>query len=260
MFVEYPSSDVRTPLAEPASPRPEDATSSFAREWRGRDVLYGLALAALGVFAAVAAIGGLVAIADLDDASLDAALVVATMLFELALGLAVFVLARARGISVRDVGFRRPRRWGPLVVAWLGAYMILSLYAVSLALLEALGVDISILEGGNALPVSDSVHIAVLVGLGISVVVLAPFCEELFFRSLVYGGLRQTRFPRVALPVSGVLFGAFHFALPVLIPFAMIGVLFAWANERTDSLWTSIAAHGAFNGLSFALAVSGVAQ
>jgi len=37
-------------------------------------------------------------------------------------------------------------------------------------------------------------------------------------------------------------------------------MLFAWAYRRTGSLWTPIAAHAIFNGMSFILSASGIAR
>jgi len=254
MFVEYPSTDLRT-APGPAHIDDSGRPRYEAPAWHGRDVAYGLALAAFSFFAIIGVVGFVIAMRDLEGARLDAALLTATMLLELSLGVIVLLLARARDLGWADIGFRRPERWGPLVVAWFGAYFILTLYSVALALLRELGVDTSGVEGGNTLPIESGDATALLVVLGISVVALAPFCEELFFRSLVYRGLKHGRSAARALVVSGLLFGAFHFSWSVLIPFAGIGVLFAWANERTGSLWTSIVAHALFNGLAFTISI-----
>ena len=51
--------------------------------------------------------------------------------------------------------------------------------------------------------------------------------------------------------LSGLLFSAFHVNLSVLLPFTLVGALFAWGFEASGSLWTSIAAHFLVNGLGF---------
>jgi hypothetical protein len=89
------------------------------------------------------------------------------------------------------------------------------------------------------------------------VVVVAPVAEELFFRGLIFRAL-VARVPLpVAYAVSGLVFAGFHLNVAVLVPFALIGVIFAWAFWNSGSLWTTIGAHAAVNGLSFAFAVAG---
>ena len=53
-----------------------------------------------------------------------------------------------------------------------------------------------------------------------------------------------------ALPISN---------LAVLIPFTVVGALFAWGFEASGSLWTSIAAHVLVNGLGFAATLAQLA-
>jgi membrane protease YdiL (CAAX protease family) len=61
----------------------------------------------------------------------------------------------------------------------------------------------------------------------------------------------------IAYMISGAVFALFHLNLSVIVPFALIGVIFAWAFWNSGSLWTTIGAHAAVNGLSFAFAVAG---
>jgi membrane protease YdiL (CAAX protease family) len=110
---------------------------------------------------------------------------------------------------------------------------------------------------GNTVPIDPADGGFVLLLLAIAVVGLAPLCEELFFRALLFRGLRGFWGLTPSLFASGVLFGAFHLNVGVLLPFTLIGVLFAWSNEQSGSIYTSIAAHGAVNSLSFVLTASG---
>jgi membrane protease YdiL (CAAX protease family) len=176
------------------------------------------------------------------------------------LGGSVLLLAARRHISLQALGFVRPRTWAPLTTAWLGAYGILIAYGIFLAILERLGFNVTELRGTNQLPIEDGMPFAHLALLGLMAVFIAPLSEELFFRGLVYRGLRGlwTRTP--ALIVSGLCFGMLHLNLGVLVPFALIGVLFAWSNDQSGSLWTSVIAHALVNGLSFALTVAGVGE
>ena len=90
-----------------------------------------------------------------------------------------------------------------------------------------------------------------VVTLAIATIIGAPLSEELLFRGLLHRGLRGywRRFP--AMSLSGALFGIFHLNIGVLVPFAFIGALWAWAYEESGSLWTTIAAHAGVNGVAF---------
>ena len=225
------------------------------RPWQVRDLFIGGALF-IALFAAVIVA---VALADPDGGN-DVALAVLTAAFEFGLGGIVGVLALWRRVGLRELGFRRPARWSPLVAAWLGAYVVIVVYQVAVAALEEAGVDMSNFNEGNAIPVEDERSTLALVILGIGVVAGAPLGEELFFRAFLYRGMRVVWRMGLALAVSGFLFGAFHVNLSVLVPYTLVGMLFAWAYEDTGSLWTAIAAHAAVNGLAFALLVAGVEE
>lgn len=188
------------------------------------------------------------------------AMALAAITLEAMLGLWVVFRRRVRGLSWAQLGFVAPRRWGPLWVAWAGSYLILIGYAALLAVLESLGIDTSRFSEGNAVPIDPTDGGVVLLLLAVSVVGLAPFCEELFFRALLFRGMRGFWRLTPSLLASGLVFGLFHFNLGVLLPFTLIGIVFAWSNEQSGSIYTSIAAHGAVNSLSFVLTAAGVAS
>lgn len=75
----------------------------------------------------------------------------------------------------------------------------------------------------------------------------APLVEELFFRGLLYGGLRQVCSWRIAALTSGVLFGAMHGDPQRLLLLTGLGVFLAILRERTQTLWVPILVHGLFN-------------
>jgi membrane protease YdiL (CAAX protease family) len=223
------------------------------RLWRGRDIGAGFAL----VGAAVLSIG--IVLAAL-GAPGDPALLIAGLVQQLMLGGAVLLIAARRGISFRALGFVRPQRWNVLTTAWLGAYGIVLAYGAALALLERLGVDAAPFRGTNPLPIERGMPVAELALLALMAVVLAPLTEELFFRGLVYRGLRGLWARVPALAASGLCFGLVHLEPGVVIPFSLIGALWAWSDDQSGSIWTSIIAHALVNGLSFVLSVAGVAS
>ena len=90
---------------------------------------------------------------------------------------------------------------------------------------------------------------APLTTLGIlaAAALVAPFCEEVFFRSFVFIGLlkRMPLWPSVAL--SAVIFGVAHADLGSLIPLIIIGAVLAWVRWRSDSIWPGMVIHAANN-------------
>ncbi len=92
------------------------------------------------------------------------------------------------------------------------------------------------------------------------VIFLAPFVEEVLFRGLVFGCLKeQSR--AVAYVLSAVLFSLLHvwtFALwqwdltylILMVQYLVPGLVFAWAFDRSGTLWTSILLHAAVNALA----------
>ena len=244
--------------ASPAPAVPPGAPSGVppGAAWQWWDLIASLLFVAAGFLL----IGGLLALVDARNPGAveqdSVAAIVATVGFELSFGLLVLALARRRGLGPVELGFVRPRRWGPLVTAWLGGYVVLVGYQGAVVLLEEAGLDLGWLEARNAIPVGDETAAAAVVLLGVAVVLGAPFAEELYFRALWHRGLQQLWRPLPALVVSGLLFGAFHLNPGVLVPFSLIGVLFAWANQESGSLWTSILAHTGFNTAAFMVAVA----
>ena len=92
------------------------------------------------------------------------------------------------------------------------------------------------------------------------VIFLAPFVEEVLFRALVFGCLREHS-RVVAYAVSCLLFAFLHvwtFALSagnigyftLMIQYLVPGLIFAWAFDRSGTLWTSILLHASVNALS----------
>ncbi|MPZ97744.1 MAG: CPBP family intramembrane metalloprotease [Dehalococcoidia bacterium] len=250
MFAEPPRWVTEPPVAPP---EPERRPT-----WRGRDLLFGFGVLLLGLVGISVAVALLVEPPEGEFRPEDFVVegVSFTVAFELVLAATVLLLALRRGMSLRDLGFVRPRRWGPMVVAVIGTYVALGFYALALGLLESAGVDIGVLDEGNTIPVDRSEETAVYVLLGVAVVLVAPFAEELFFRSFVFRAM-LTMWPAwVALFLSGLAFSLFHINVSVIIPFTVVGMLFAWAYRASGSIWTSIGAHAIVNGISFVLTVT----
>ena len=79
-----------------------------------------------------------------------------------------------------------------------------------------------------------------------SVVLVAPFVEELFFRGLLLRSMEQRWGTRVAVVGSSVIFGATHFQAIQFPGLAVAGLLFSVLAVRAGRLGPAIAAHVGF--------------
>lgn len=135
--------------------------------------------------------------------------------------------------ALRRLGVRRFRL--PSALKWMaaavGAYLLFSAFYVALVG-EPEQKDIA--EGFGAIPVQV-----------LLIVIAAPVSEEVCFRGMLFGGLRE-RLPRLAAAlISGFVFGGLHAltgitAVPPLIAF---GVILALLYEKTGSIVPGILLH-----------------
>ncbi len=76
--------------------------------------------------------------------------------------------------------------------------------------------------------------------------ILGPFAEELFFRGVLFFGLRNTRVGAAgAVVISALAFAVVHFQYePLLLAFIFIdGLLLGLARWRSASLWVPMTIH-----------------
>ena len=237
-------------LAPVARPRPL---------WRGRDPLIGLGILLGSLVLIIVLLEAVVTAFGLNDTGRSLAGAALTIGYETLFAGGVLLMARRRRLSLADLGFRRPDRWGPLGIAVVGTYATLLGYGLALALLRELGLDTSWFEGSNDIPIrhgESAVPLAALLVLfGFAVVIVAPLAEELLFRGLLFRGLDGIWAGWAAIVASGAAFGIFHLNPAVLLPFSVIGMLFAWAFRVSGSLWVPIITHFIINSVSFIVTV-----
>jgi uncharacterized protein len=92
-----------------------------------------------------------------------------------------------------------------------------------------------------------------LIGMLVSVGILAPIAEEIYFRGVIFRWLRGGwKFWPSAL-ISSVIFGLLHGEISVAIAAFVLGLILAYAYEKSNSLWGSIAIHIANNSINILL-------
>lgn len=84
-------------------------------------------------------------------------------------------------------------------------------------------------------------------------IILAPLAEEILFRGVLYGWIRQLGLRGLGMWVSAIAFAAIHMNLPIFLPLLALGLALALLYEWTDNLLAPIAAHGVFNAINIML-------
>lgn len=95
---------------------------------------------------------------------------------------------------------------------------------------------------------------ALLIGSAALTCVVAPICEEILFRGLLYTSLRNWKGPWPAALITAVVFGLVHgTSAPAqdLLPLAFLGFALCVLYRMTGSLYTCIAAHALNNAIAF---------
>ena len=87
----------------------------------------------------------------------------------------------------------------------------------------------------------------------ISIGIVGPLAEEIFFRGFLLGGLIRPLGVTAAVVVSSVIFAVNHGDVSVMVPVFISGVLLAWVYVRTGSVWPSFVAHAGQNLIALAV-------
>lgn len=147
------------------------------------------------------------------------------------------VIAAMRGAATVGEQLRRlgVRHFRPSALKWMGA--AIGAYLVFVVLYTALVVQPhqkDIAEGFGAVPVQV-----------LLIVVAAPVSEELCFRGMLFGGLRQ-KLPRLAAAlVGGLVFGGLHALTGVTAvpPLMFFGFVLCLLYEKTGSIVPGMLLH-----------------
>jgi membrane protease YdiL (CAAX protease family) len=97
---------------------------------------------------------------------------------------------------------------------------------------------------------ADTNKLLLIVG-AVVVIVVAPICEELFFRGVLFRVLRQRLPFWPAAVADGILFGLVHWSPAILPVLAVLGIMFCFVYERTGSIFPTIALHALNNTISY---------
>jgi uncharacterized protein len=156
--------------------------------------------------------------------------------------------------TLSSLGLRRvrPSGFGLAILAWL-AYLGAA-FVVALLLSALFGADTQQEDIAGELGVDDPSLLVVISAL-VLLVAVAPLSEELFFRGMVFAGLRTRLSLWPAALASGAIFGLPHVPTGPLAALLLVifGAALAWLYERTGSLWPCIFLHTLNNSIAVAV-------
>lgn len=243
------------PAAAPAESVAPPNTSSWTAAgfpyatWDVRRTVLGLLIGLLGggLFAPL-----LVVPFDPDLESTGALLAAQTLLTVTLVCVAIGVASGGGDIAIRkDLSMLGMRQVRASAFGWMALAMF-SYYVVAIAY-GALIVEPDQKDIARDLGLDQGVFAAIPVVLLIAVA--APIAEEIFFRGMLFGGLRRRLSTMPAAAISAAVFGALHAStgISAVPPLIVFGFVLALLYERTGSLVPGIAAHALNNALALAV-------
>ncbi len=147
--------------------------------------------------------------------------------------------------------------WGPLT--WLAAIVSQSVLAAVVLIF-----DIPLSSNIDATGEFDTDR-AYLIATLVAAVIAAPIVEEIVFRGLVMRGFLSRMGPVAAIALQGVLFGVAHFDpvrgtgnVGLVMVLSGVGIAFGASAYLTHRLGPTVIAHAIFNGVVFAIVLTGV--
>ena len=231
----------------PPMPPPRPTREFPQVPWNFRDLLWAIAVAAMGIAVLNLTIVAAVNVLGLPLTGNGATLMIFAVLQDVIIVGAAWLFSLAR----------YPVGWGMLGLrrfnGAMGCLMSAALFALSYVV--RIGYVVTVMAFGIKLKPQDILGRLDLQGwnllLTLLVVgILAPVAEEIFFRGFLYAGLRKRLGVLGALLISTLVFTSLHLSIDVFIPILVLGFCLAWLYEKTGSLWPGIILHASNNTLA----------
>lgn len=174
------------------------------------------------------------------------------VVYALAIGIVVGVpwLVRKKRTTLADIGLQRLPTWNELLMAPLGmvGYLILTSIIMALAMVALPFVDYTQAQQVGFSQLSSQLEFTLAF---ISLVVIAPFAEEVLFRGYLLGKLRQHVPTWIAILVTSIIFGVVHLQWNVGLDVFALSIVLCLLRVQSGSLWPSILLHMLKNGVAF---------
>lgn len=181
----------------------------------------------------------------------------ASLLLQTGLTLLCFLLPAVHGLFVAD-GDQRGKlcrqALGPGQMRWLAITGVLLVCPMTLLsdLIAAL-----LARFGFSAAAASAPPFVLFLPMVLKSVLLAPVCEELFFRGYFFAALKEAA-GKGALAITSLFFALVHGVDAALLPRFALGLLLGALMERTDSLLAPMLVHAAYNLTLLVLSFAGL--
>jgi uncharacterized protein len=172
--------------------------------------------------------------------------------------LIISIRSRAPGTTwygaLRALGLRSTRFWpavGWVIFGLIVVYVVTIIYGVLIQTFHW-----SLQTNGDALVQEARTMPFTVIGALIGAVVIAPFCEEIFFRGFLFAGLLRGMTVLWATLISTALFTIVHGDIGSAVPLFAIGLMLAVIRWRTGSIWPGMALHMLNNAIASVLVIA----
>jgi membrane protease YdiL (CAAX protease family) len=169
----------------------------------------------------------------------------------------IWRVVRPGAITWNDMGLTTEHlgRW--MTQGAVGGLMIFVLSVVIAAVMQRLGVEQTQSAQFRGI---QGVGPEQFLGLWLLFAVVAPICEETFFRGYVFAALRGRYGRPIAYVGSALLFAVVHLNLPAIVPILVMAMGLAFLYDRSRSVVPGIVAHGLNNAVALMLVYARVAS
>jgi len=183
------------------------------------------------------------------------AIIVYTLILHVGIVALAIAFVGARGGSARSMGFTRRHWLRNLLHGIFGWLAVLPVFYGVMALvvwsLGKLGIEPRYNPVFPAFKETGQPWLKWLII--ITVVLIGPVTEEVFFRGFLYPALRRKLPAATAIVLNGLLFALIHQGLSEILPIFVLGVAMAFLFEKTHSLVSCSVFHVCHNSLQMAI-------
>nr|WP_219914666.1 CPBP family intramembrane glutamic endopeptidase [Thalassobacillus sp. CUG 92003] len=158
--------------------------------------------------------------------------------------IATLIILRLLKPDMTNLSHERSGKGGIILWSILGVFMALFSQGIAVQIESLFGISQGSENTRDIIEVAQQSPLFILLP-----VVFAPITEEIIFRKIIFGSIyKRTNFI-VAVLISSIIFGAFHFDFSHILIYTAMGMVFAFLYVKTKSIITPIVAHMAMNSL-----------